>query len=124
MYTKQKNPAFTTPDNNAAALAYDRLLDIIFDDSENVDVEAIKACRQKMLQSRRKTAIRDANDKLKHSGHAVCRNDMLLAMNAAIMEEVKRYEASKTQDNAVRLMAIVVCDAMLKNGPLCEEEED
>ena len=43
MYTKQKNPAFTTPDNNAAALAYDRLLDIIFDDSENVDVEAIKA---------------------------------------------------------------------------------
>ena len=110
--------------DNSPASAYDRLLEIIFGDDENVDVEAIKACRIKMLQSRRKTAIREANDMLKHSGHAVCRCDMLIAMGAAIMNEVKTFEAAKTQENAISLMAIVVCDAMLKNGPLSEEDDD
>ena len=116
------NHTVSYPDT--AASAYDRLLEIIFDDSEAVDVEAIKACRLQVLQSRRKAAIREANDMLKRAGRAVCRQDMLVAMSNAIMHEVKRYEAAKTQENAVSLMAIVVCDAMLKNGPLCEEDED
>ena len=109
---------------NSAASAYDRLLEIIFDESDNVDVEAIKACRHQMLQSRRKAAIREANDMIKKAGHAVSCRDMLVAMGTAIMNEVKAFEASKTQDNAISLMAIVVCDAMLKNGPLGEEDED
>ena len=49
---------------------------------------------------------------------------MLIAMGVAIMNEVKVFEAAKTQENAANLMAIVVCDAMLKNGPLSEEDED
>ena len=110
--------------DNMPSSAYDRLLEIIFDDNENVDVEAIKACRIRMLQSRRKAAIHEANDMLKRSGHAVCRRDMLIAMGAAIMNEVKTFEATKTQENAISLMAIVVCDAMLKNGPLSEEDDD
>ena len=110
--------------DNSPASAYDRLLEIIFGGDENVDMETIKACRIRMIQSRRKAAIREANDMLKHSGHAVCRRDMLIAMGAAIMNEVKAFEAAKTQENAVNLMAIVVCDAMLKNGPLSEEDDD
>lgn len=110
--------------DNMPSSAYDRLLEIIFGNNENVDVEAIKACRIQMLQSRRKAAIREANDMLRRSGHAVCRRDMLIAMGAAIMNEVKTFETAKTQENAVSLMAIVVCDAMLKNGPLREEDDD
>ena len=110
--------------DNMPSSAYDRLLEIIFGDNENVDVEAIKACRIQMLQSRRKAAIHEANDMLKRSGHAVCRRDMLIAMGAAIMNEVKTFETAKTQENAISLMAIVVCDAMLKNGPLSEEDDD
>ena len=115
MHTNQKNKTDS---------AYDRLMEMIFDDDETVDVEAIKACRIQMLQSRRKAAIHEANDMLKRSGHAVCRRDMLIAMGAAIMNEVKTFEATKTQENAISLMAIVVCDAMLKNGPLSEEDDD
>ena len=110
--------------DNMPSSAYDRLLEIIFGNNENVDVEAIKACRIRMFQSRRKAAIHEANDMLKRSGHAVCRRDMLIAMGAAIMNEVKTFEATKTQENAISLMAIVVCDAMLKNGPLSEEDDD
>ena len=111
-------------DNQNSTSAYDRLLEIIFDDDENIDVEAIKACRLQMIQSRRKAAIREANEMLKKAGHAVCRRDMLIAMGVAIMNEVKVFETAKTQENAISLMAIVVCDAMLKNGPLSEEDDD
>ena len=52
-------------DNQNSSSAYDRLLEIIFDDNENIDVEAIKACRLQMIQSRRKAAIREANEMLK-----------------------------------------------------------
>ena len=113
-----------TIQDHTRAAAYNRLLEIIFGDDETVDVEAIKACRLHMLQSRRKAAIHEANDMLKHSGHAVCRHDMLVAMSAAIMNKVKTFEAAKTQENAVSFMAIVVCDAMLKDGPLSEEDDD
>ena len=111
-------------ENQSFSSAYDRLLEIIFDDKENIDMEAIKACRMQMLQSRKKAAVREANDLLKKARHAVCRRDMLIAMNKAIMNEVKAFEASKTQENAVSLMVIVICDAMLKNGPLSEGDDD
>ena len=54
----------------------------------------------------------------------MCRRDMLIAMGVAIMNEVKVFETAKTQENAISLMAIVVCDAMLKNGPLSEEDDE
>ena len=44
-------------DNQNSSSAYDRLLEIIFGDNENIDVEAIKACRLQMIQSRRKAAM-------------------------------------------------------------------
>lgn len=109
---------------NSAASAYDRLLEIIFDDSDNVNVEAIKACRHQMQKSRRKAAICEANDMVQKVRHAVSCHDMLVAMDTAIMNQVKTFEASKTQENALGLMAIVICDAMLKNGPLSEEDDD
>ncbi len=103
--------------------ACDRILEIIFDDKENIDMEVIKACRLQMLRSRMNAAVREANEMLKKVRHAICRRDMLIAMNTAIMDKVKAFENSKTQENAVSLMAIVICDAMLKNGPLSEGDD-
>ena len=108
--------------DNMPSSAYDRLLEIIFGNNENVDVEAIKACRIRMLHSRRKAAIHEANDMLKRSGHAVCRRDMLIAIGTAIMNEVKTFETAKTQENAISHMALDGRDPMLKNGTRSEEE--
>ena len=107
----------------SGSAAYERLLEIILNDSDEIDMQALKACRLQMMQTRRKEAVCEANDLLRKADRPVSRNDMLIAMNRAIMAEVKAFESSKTPDDAVMLMAIVVCDAMLKNGPLSEEDD-
>ena len=68
------------------------------------------------------TALKKARALLRQMNRPVCRHDMLMAMEMAIMRQVKNFETMETPPEAAELVALVICKNLLMDGPLHGED--
>ncbi len=68
------------------------------------------------------TGLKKAKAMLRQANRPVCRRDMIVAMDMAIMRQVKNFETMETPPEAAELVALVICKNMLMDGPLHEED--
>ena len=88
-------------------------------DDEMNDLKEQKKERDRL---RREKACKQAQRMLKRANHPVNREDMLTAMDTAIMQRVGAFEQNSTIRNATMLLAAIICRNILTDGPLYEEE--
>lgn len=112
-----------TPEQIVAAdeAGMERMYKALFgdmDDEERADFTArVRAKRN----ARKDASLKKARALLKAAQHPVRRQDMILAMDEAIMHAVTNYERLGSIANAMSLVATVICRNMLLDGPLHEE---
>lgn len=100
--------------------ANERLLKSIFGDMDQEEYEDYRARRNERLRQKRETALKKARALLRQMNRPVCRRDMLMAMEMAIMRQAKNFETMETPPEAAALVALVICKNMLMDGPLHE----
>ena len=89
------------------------------DDEEMNDLKEQKKERDRL---RRERASKHAQRMLKRANHPVNREDMLNAMDTAIMQRVNAFEQNSGIRNATMLLATIICRNILTDGPLYEGE--
>ena len=100
--------------------ANEQLLKSIFGDMDQEEYEDYRARRNERLRQKRETALKKARALLRQMNRPVCRRDMLMAMEMAIMRQAKNFETMETPPEAAALVALVICKNMLMDGPLHE----
>ena len=87
------------------------------DDEERADF----AARVRAKRAARKDAgLKKARALLKAAQRPVRRQDMVMAMDEAVMHQVTNFERLGSIANAMSLVATVICKNMLMDGPLHE----
>lgn len=71
---------------------------------------------------RKDTALKNAQAILRKAQRPVRRQDMLIAMELAIMDRVCIFEKNADIGNSILLFATIICKNMLTDGPLHEED--
>ena len=99
-----------------------RLLKTIFGDMDQEEYEDYQAQRAERFRQKRETALKKARALLRQMNRPVCRHDMLMAMEMAIMRQVKNFETMETPPEAAELVALVICKNLLMDGPLHGED--
>ncbi|MBQ6507684.1 MAG: hypothetical protein IJI08_10245 [Clostridia bacterium] len=100
--------------------ATERLYNAIFGDMDEEELKDYQARRNERFRQQRENALKKARALLRQMNRPVCRRDMLMAMEMAIMHQVKSFETMQTPPEAAELVALVICKNMLMDGPLHE----
>ena len=94
------------------------------DDITDEEIAAHKARQIEKMRSRKHAAIRKACSQLRDAGRPICRRDMHVAIEQAIMQAVKQYEESDRPENAVHLLSLLLCRKMLDGEFPFEGDDD
>lgn len=100
--------------------ANERLLKAILGDMDQEEYEDYMARSAERSRKQRDAALKKARAMLRQMNRPVCRRDMIMAMDMAIMRQVKNFETMETPPEAAELVALVICKNMLMDGPLHE----
>ena len=100
--------------------ANERMLKAIFGDMDQEEYEDYMARSAERRRLKLDAALKKARAMLRQMNRPVCRHDMLVAMEMAIMRQVKNFETMETPPEAAELVALVICKNMLLDGPLHE----
>ncbi len=100
--------------------ANERMLKAIFGDMDQEEYEDYMARSAERRRQKLDAALKKARAMLRQMNRPVCRRDMLVAMEMAIMRQVKNFETMETPPEAAELVALVICKNMLLDGPLHE----
>ena len=100
--------------------ANERLLKAILGDMDQEEYEDYMARSAERSRKQRDAALKKARAMLRQMNRPVCRRDMIMAMDMAIMRQVKNFETMETPPEAAELVALVICKNMLMDRPLHE----
>ena len=102
--------------------ANERMLKAIFGDMDQEEYEDYISRSAERRRKQMETGLKKAKAMLRQVNRPVCRRDMIVAMDMAIMRQVKNFETMETPPEAAELVALVICKNMLMDGPLHEED--
>ena len=102
--------------------ANERMLKTIFGDMDQEEYEDYISRSAERRRKQMETGLKKAKAMLRQVNRPVCRRDMIVAMDMAIMRQVKNFETMETPPEAAELVALVICKNMLMDGPLHEED--
>ena len=100
----------------------ERLLKALLGDMDQEEYEDYVSRSVERRRKQMETGLKKAKAMLRQVNRPVCRRDMIVAMDIAIMRQVKNYETMETPPEAAELVALVICKNMLMDGPLHEED--
>ena len=100
----------------------ERLLKALLGDMDQEEYEDYMYRSAERRSKQMETGLKKAKAMLRQVNRPVCRRDMIVAMDIAIMRQVKNYETMETPPEAAELVALVICKNMLLDGPLHEED--
>ena len=98
----------------------EKIAKAFFGDLDPEEMADFAAQHRERRLLRKQKALKNAQDLLRQAQRPVRRQDMLNAMENAILTQVANYEKVDSITNAVTLVAIVICKNMLLDGPLHE----
>ena len=100
----------------------ERLLKALLGDMDQEEYEDYVSRSVERRRKQMETGLKKAKAMLRQVNRPVCRRDMIVAMDMAIMRQVKNFETMETPPEAAELVALVICKNMLMDGPLHEED--
>ena len=100
----------------------ERLLKSLLGDIDQEEYEDYMTRSAERRRKQMETGLKKAKAMLRQVNRPVCRRDMIVAMDMAIMRQVKNFETMETPPEAAELVALVICKNMLMDGPLHEED--
>ena len=100
----------------------ERLLKSLLGDMDQEEYEDDMSRSADRRRKQMETGLKKAKAMLRQVNRPVCRRDMIVAMDMAIMRQVKNFETMETPPEAAELVALVICKNMLMAGPLHEED--
>ena len=100
----------------------ERLLKALLGDMDQEEYEDDISHSAERRRKQMETGLKKAKAMLRQVNRPVCRRDMIVAMDMAIMRQVKNFETMETPPEAAELVALVICKNMLMDGPLHEED--
>ncbi|MBQ9402092.1 MAG: hypothetical protein IJU38_06945 [Clostridia bacterium] len=100
----------------------ERLLKSLLGDMDQEEYEDYMSRSAERRRKQMETGLKKAKAMLRQVNRPVCRRDMIVAMDMAIMRQVKNFETMETPPEAAELVALVICKNMLMDGPLHEED--
>ena len=100
----------------------ERLLKSLLGDMDQEEYEDYISRSAERRRKQMETGLKKAKAMLRQVNRPVCRRDMIVAMDMAIMRQVKNFETMETPPEAAELVALVICKNMLMDGPLHEED--
>ena len=100
----------------------ERLLKSLLGDMDQEEYEDYMSRSAERRRKQMETRLKKAKAMLRQVNRPVCRRDMIVAMDMAIMRQVKNFETMETPPEAAELVALVICKNMLMDGPLHEED--
>ena len=100
----------------------ERLLKALLGDMDQEEYEDYMSRSAERRRKQMETGLKKAKAMLRQMNRPVCRRDMIVAMDMAIMRQVKNFETMETPPEAAELVALVICKNMLMDGPLHEED--
>ena len=100
----------------------ERLLKALLGDTDQEEYEDYISRSAERRRKQMETGLKKAKAMLRQVNRPVCRRDMIVAMDMAIMRQVKNFETMETPPEAAELVALVICKNMLMDGPLHEED--
>ena len=100
----------------------ERLLKSLLGDMDQEEYEDYMTRSAERRRKQMETGLKKAKAMLRQVNRPVCRRDMIVAMDMAIMRQVKNFETMETPPEAAELVALVICKNMLMDGPLHEED--
>ena len=100
----------------------ERLLKALLGDMDQEEYEDYMSRSAERRRKQMETGLKKAKAMLRQVNRPVCRRDMIVAMDMAIMRQVKNFETMETPPEAAELVALVICKNMLLDGPLHEED--
>ena len=100
----------------------ERLLKALLGDMDQEEYEDYMSRSAERRRKQMETGLKKAKAMLRQVNRPVCRRDMIVAMDMAIMRQVKNFETMETPPEAAELVALVICKNMLMDGPLHEED--
>ena len=100
----------------------ERLLKSLLGDMDQEEYEDYMSRSAERRRKQMETGLKMAKAMLRQVNRPVCRRDMIVAMDMAIMRQVKNFETMETPPEAAELVALVICKNMLMDGPLHEED--
>ena len=102
--------------------ANERLYMAIFGDMDQEEYADYRARSAERWQKRKDEGLKKARALLRQMNRPVCRRDMLMAMDMAIMRQVENFRRMETPPEAAELVALVICKNLLMDGPLHRED--
>ena len=100
----------------------ERLLKSLLGDMDQEEYEDYMSRSAERRRKQMETGLKKAKAMLRQVNRPVCRRDMIVAMDMAIMRQVKNFETMETPPEAAELVALVICKNILMDGPLHEED--
>ena len=100
----------------------ERLLKALLGDMDQEEYEDYMSRSAERRRKQMETGLKKAKAMLRQVNRPVCRRDMIVAMDMAIMRQVKNFETMETPPEAAELVALVICKNILMDGPLHEED--
>ncbi len=100
----------------------ERLLKSLLGDMDQEEYEDYMSRSAERRRKQVENGLKKAKAMLRQVNRPVCRRDMIVAMDMAIMRQVKNFETMETPPEAAELVALVICKNMLMDGPLHEED--
>ena len=100
----------------------ERLLKALLGDMDQEEYEDYMSRSAERRRKQMETGLKKAKAMLRQVNRPVCRRDMIVAMDMAIMRQVKNFETMETPPEAAELVALVICKNLLIDGPLHGEE--
>ena len=100
----------------------ERLLKALLGDMDQEEYEDYISRSAERRRKQMENGLKKAKAMLRQVNRPVCRRDMIVAMDMAIMRQVKNFETMETPPEAAELVALVICKNMLLDGPLHEED--
>ena len=103
---------------------FERLLVAVYgDDITRDELMSYHKKHAERIQARKLDAIRSACEKIQETGRPICLRDMQAAIENAIMKAVKAYTDADTQENAVQLLALLLCRKAVYDGAAFEGDD-
>ena len=100
----------------------EQLLKSLLGDMDQEEYEDYMTRSAERRRKQMETGLKKAKAMLRQVNRPVCRRDMIVAMDMAIMRQVKNFETMETPPEAAELVALVICKNILMDGPLHEED--
>ncbi len=98
-----------------------RLLKSLLGDMDQEEYEDYMSRSAERRRKQKEAGLKKAKALLRQMNRPVCRRDMLMAMDMAILRQVEAFDRMETPPEAAALIALVICKNMLMDGPLHEE---